>query len=239
MAVWRGAERVAGEALLVSEIFGPTIQGEGPSAGQTCTFVRLGGCNLSCDWCDTPYTWDAARYDLQRELVPRQTAQVAEEAIATETRLVVITGGEPLLQSRELATLVARLQAKGRRVEFETNGTLSPAGLPADLFVVSPKLRNSGLRTRSRLRWSVLAEFAALRQACFKFVVHEPSDLDEVETIAARLHIEPERTWVMPEAADAAVLIHKLKWLADAAATRGWSVSSRLQLLAWDGRRGH
>lgn len=239
MAVWRGAERVTGEALLVSEIFGPTIQGEGPSAGQPCTFVRLGGCNLSCDWCDTPYTWDAARYDLQRELAPRQTAQVVEQALATETRLVVITGGEPLLQSRELSTLVARLQAKGRRVEFETNGTLSPAGLPVDLFVVSPKLTNSGLGSRARLRWPVLAEFAALRHACFKFVVRDPADLEELEVVASRLRLEPERTWVMPEAADANALIQQLRWLADAAATRGWCVSSRLQLLAWDGRRGH
>ena len=240
MAVWRGAERAVDGALLISEIFGPTIQGEGPSAGRACTFVRLGGCNLSCDWCDTPYTWDARRYDLGRELATRPIKEVVEQTLATETPLVVITGGEPLLQAQELSMLVANLQDEGRRVEFETNGTLSPDGLTrADLFVVSPKLANSGLRTRGRLRWSVLAEFAGLPHACFKFVVREPTDLREVETIAARLHIEPERTWVMPEAADAAALIHALKWLADAAATRGWSVSSRLQLLAWDGLRGH
>lgn len=54
-------------SLVVSEVFGPTHQGEGPHAGQLCAFVRLMGCNLSCSWCDTPYTWDASRYDLKAE----------------------------------------------------------------------------------------------------------------------------------------------------------------------------
>ena len=53
--------------LPLSEVFGPTFQGEGPHAGRRCAFVRLGGCNLSCEWCDTPYTWDATRYDLALE----------------------------------------------------------------------------------------------------------------------------------------------------------------------------
>ena len=54
--------------LVVAEIFGPTWQGEGPSAGQVAAFVRLGLCNLTCAWCDTAYTWDRSRFDLRAEL---------------------------------------------------------------------------------------------------------------------------------------------------------------------------
>ena len=53
-------EQVASEnnSLTVSEIFGPTFQGEGPFTGRAAVFLRLGRCNLDCKWCDTPYTWD-------------------------------------------------------------------------------------------------------------------------------------------------------------------------------------
>jgi organic radical activating enzyme len=53
--------------LLVAEMFGPTFQGEGPSAGQRAVFVRTSRCNLSCSWCDTPHTWDWSRFDPHAE----------------------------------------------------------------------------------------------------------------------------------------------------------------------------
>ena len=56
------------DELLVAEIFGPTWQGEGPSAGKVAAFVRLGLCDQACSWCDTPYTWDRACHDLRTEL---------------------------------------------------------------------------------------------------------------------------------------------------------------------------
>ena len=62
--------------LVVSEVFGPTVQGEGPSAGRLCGFVRLGRCNLACDFCDTGYTWDWDRYDAAVELTEMPVGDV-------------------------------------------------------------------------------------------------------------------------------------------------------------------
>src|SRR5438046_5626962 len=68
-----GGGGVGTRTLVVSEIFGPTFQGEGPSLGRRCVFLRLGACNLHCRWCDTPYTWDwtgrnGIEYDPRQEL---------------------------------------------------------------------------------------------------------------------------------------------------------------------------
>src|SRR5262245_52198924 len=67
------------ESLVVSEVFGPTWQGEGPSIGRRCGFVRLGRCNLACTWCDTPYTWDWERYDPAKELHRRLVTEVVAD----------------------------------------------------------------------------------------------------------------------------------------------------------------
>ncbi len=141
--------------IVVNEIFGPTVQGEGPSMGRSCSFVRLGGCNLTCTWCDTPYTWDwtgqsdaGTAYDAKAELHAMHVTDVVERLLATHVRLVVVSGGEPLQQQRTVARLCRLLGESGVSVEIETNGTLSPSDelvAARPRFNVSPKLRHSGM----------------------------------------------------------------------------------------------
>src|SRR5919204_789570 len=93
--------------LSVAEVFGPTFQGEGPSLGRLCGFVRLGGCNLQCTWCDTPYTWDwtgvtGRAYDPRVELKQHSTSDVLAELDAMGVPMVVITGGAPPLPGERL-----------------------------------------------------------------------------------------------------------------------------------------
>lgn len=85
--------------LVVNEIFGPTIQGEGPSSGRRCGFHRLGGCNLSCRWSDTPYTWDwtgvsdsGNALDPRVELMLKDSCEVVDEILTMGVDLVVVTG---------------------------------------------------------------------------------------------------------------------------------------------------
>lgn len=116
------------KGYLVKEIF-HTIQGEGPYSGVPATFIRLGGCNLQCTWCDTDYTQD---------LMHLQTGLIVDEM---RNHLVVITGGEPFAQ--RIAPLVISLVQAGHIVQVETNGTLSNPGFPWTMkgvtVVCSPK----------------------------------------------------------------------------------------------------
>jgi 7-carboxy-7-deazaguanine synthase len=117
--------------LQLSEIF-YTIQGEGTWAGMPAVFVRLAGCNLACDFCDTDYSTKS--FASVNDVV----AKVRE--IGQGCPMVVLTGGEPLAQA-ETPELIEALRRDGRRVHIESNGTIFTE-LPADVWLcVSPKER--------------------------------------------------------------------------------------------------
>lgn len=228
----------AAAALVVSEVFGPTLQGEGPSAGQAAGFVRLGRCNLACRWCDTPYTWDWERHDPAEELRTMAVADVLALLDAMAVRLLVVTGGEPLLQQRHLPPLLEGAKARGWEVEVETSGTVAPS-VATDLvnrFNVSPKLANSGMALERRYRPDVLRAFRAGGRAVFKFVVADPADLAEVEAIVAECELGP--VWVMPEGTDAVTVLARLRELAPHVVARRWNLTPRLHILLWGDRRG-
>lgn len=117
--------------LFLSEIF-YSIQGEGTWTGIPAVFVRLAGCNLSCDFCDTDYSTKAIL----------SVGEVTERvrAAGADCPTVVLTGGEPFAQSEALE-LIAALRHDGRKVHVESNGTIF-APLPDDVWLcVSPKER--------------------------------------------------------------------------------------------------
>ena len=226
------------ELLTVSEVFGPTFQGEGPSVGQRAGFVRLGRCNLDCQWCDSKFSWDWAQYDPDRELSTWSTGQVLGQLEGMHVDLVVITGGEPLLQQRAMVPLLEGCRVRGWRVEVETNGTLRPA--VADGLVtrwnVSPKLANSGIPVDRRYRPDVLRAFEATGRTIFKFVVTAPEDLDEIATMVSECALSS--VYVMPEGTDAGTIEKRLQQLAEPVLARGWHLTPRLHITIWGDRRG-
>jgi 7-carboxy-7-deazaguanine synthase len=117
--------------LALAEIF-YSIQGEGTWTGTPAVFVRLAGCNLACDFCDTDYSTKSL------EAIDDVVAAVRAAGAACPT--VILTGGEPLAQTETLA-LIDALRRDGRRVHVESNGTIY-VPLPADVWLcVSPKER--------------------------------------------------------------------------------------------------
>jgi 7-carboxy-7-deazaguanine synthase len=116
----------------LSEIFS-SIQGEGADLGKEALFIRLGGCNLSCTYCDTEYARQkAATFNVYSDGSKEEFENPARAddilgIVARGFRLpgiVVITGGEPLLQAEAVGDIGRRLRMKGCRVHLETNGTL-------------------------------------------------------------------------------------------------------------------
>ena len=107
-----------------------TIQGEGFYQGRAAYFIRLGGCDVGCVWCDVKESWDASKH--QQVNINELVKQVK----STPAELVVITGGEPLLHN--LITLTNKLQAAGLQTNIETSGS-SPLTGSWDWICLSPK----------------------------------------------------------------------------------------------------
>jgi 7-carboxy-7-deazaguanine synthase len=230
-------------SLVVSEIFGPTVSGEGPTLGQRCAFLRLGGCNLDCTWCDSGWTWDASQFDLRAELTRMDADEIVRRLLATAAKFVIVSGGEPLLQQKYSGwnTVLRGLTGAGVRVEVETNGTLEPMPETARLltrFTVSPKLTHSGVPEDRRINPVALKALAATGKAAFKFVCRDAGDVAETAALAEAHGIPSRRVWVMPEGRDSATLCRHLAAIADPAIAAGFNVTTRLHVHAWGDERG-
>ena len=210
------------DSLVVHEIYA-SIQGESSFAGLPCTFVRTTGCNLRCSWCDTPQAF----YGGTR----MRRADVLKKALALETPLVELTGGEPLLQPGTLP-LLRELCDAGKTVLIETSGE-------ADVSQVDPRvhkvmdLKAPGSGESHRNRWSNLDHIGPGDE--LKFVLASREDYEWMRA-AIRDRNLPSRTrhllastvfgkllprdlvaWVMEDALPVRVQLqmHKYIWAPD------------------------
>ncbi|KKN75307.1 hypothetical protein LCGC14_0381590 [marine sediment metagenome] len=229
--------------ILVSEIFGPTFQGEGPSLGRRAAFLRLATCNLACVWCDTKYTWDWKNFDVKKEATRMQMAYIVRVIGLMKTDRLVITGGEPMIQQAKLPPLFDELlQIRDYTFEIETAGTLAPTiDMQHPRFViqwnVSPKLAHSGNSEEKRFVPEVLQVFKDLG-ANFKFVVQQESDLEEVAWIVAQIEIPHNRVFIMPEGTKVRTINYHAQIIADKVLEYGWNFTTRLHVLLWGDKRG-
>lgn len=144
----------SGENIDVVEIF-PTLQGEGPYAGRQSVFVRLGGCNLACDFCDTEFE---TYQNLSIEAIIVEVLRLAKDDLK---KLIVITGGEPFRQP--IGNLCEKLLKIGFLVQIETNGTIF-RDLPKDIKIIcSPKISNG--------KYYQIREDLLPRINAFKFII--------------------------------------------------------------------
>lgn len=150
--------------IKVSEIF-TSFQGEGPYIGTPATFLRLYGCNLNCQWCDT----DISTYEML------SVDDVAEILITqmefNNINLLVITGGEPTLQMEEIKRLIKELP-DDIKIQLETNGSIFEY-LPEIEYVISPKEDKE----------KVFENYYKYENVFFKFVITSKEDIDEVISI--------------------------------------------------------
>jgi 7-carboxy-7-deazaguanine synthase len=227
--------------LKISEIF-YSVQGEGTLVGVPSVFVRTSGCNLRCAWCDTPYTsW-------QPEGEERSLDSIVDQVNSYGASHVVITGGEPMI-APQIEELTAELAERLRQhITVETAGTVD-ANVRCDLMSISPKLANSTPHTRDngrfadqheRLRYQpeILRRLIQLYPYQLKFVITDPSDVQQVNAIVSDIGASRSRVLLMPEGVDASILAERGRWLADIAKREGFRMTPRLHIDLWGNRRG-
>lgn len=222
-----------------------SLQGEGPSAGEPAIFLRLANCNLNCVWCDTRHSWDWTAYDKAEEVDTVPFGELRDRILSllpSQVHLLVLTGGEPLLHQAAIVPLLRSLRERrsNLRFEVETNGTIAPSPSMREivhLFVVSPKLRNSAVSAKRRMKPAVLSEFARTN-AVLKLVVDNAADIPEAAEVARIGGFTHDRVWVMPQTTSASDLGPSIANLAPAAIEAGFRVSARLHILAWGNTPG-
>lgn len=200
------------------------------------------GCNLTCNFCDSQFTWNAQRFDLHVEGKRTPVPEIVARATVGNPQLVVVTGGEPLLHQGQdgWEPLLAGLSARAE-VEIETNGTVTPTNttlLYVSRLNVSPKLAHGGDPFSARIKPEVLHALIGTGRAAFKFVVKSVADLDEAGAVVREAGIPDHQVWIMPEGVNAQAIIDGLACIADEVVSRGWNLTARLHILAYGDKRG-
>lgn len=237
----RGSFLLSGDGVFL------TLQGEGPSMGLPAVFVRLHRCNLQCDWsgaggslCDAAYTWDEQMPEYWSEHQQLTHAELYGEIVQHSCSRVVFTGGEPLLQQRELADFIESKLA-GYCIEIETNGTVTPGERLIKLgvqFNCSPKLSNTGIPEKIRIRPQALEVFREYEKAFFKFVVCSVSDIEEIQALQEEYEIPSERIGVMPEGVDTERLSDVMREINGGVLAAEYRLYPRLHIALWGNERG-
>lgn len=206
------------DTIAVCEIFA-SIQGESTRAGWPCVFIRLSGCNLRCNWCDTTYAWEAGDQMTIEDIL----AQTAEFGIPR----VEVTGGEPLAQTNT-AELLTQLCAAGYEVLLETNGSVDISTVdPKVVRIVDIKCPSSGVLDKN-----LTANYELLTANDeVKFVVADRDDFDfacatltehnligrcvvTFSPVEGRLGLEKLAEWILADGLDVRLgfQLHKIIW---------------------------
>lgn len=243
-----------------------TVQGEGITTGLPAVFMRLQFCNLMCTWCDAFYTWNRDVEEFWKEsedITFEEGKKRLEEAWGCERqdiKRVVFTGGEPLLQRKQLDQLIDLIP--DWQIEFETNGTIMPTEKMMKLaedklsieingdseqaliyqkariqFNCSPKLKHSKNVDKLRIRPEVLQAMNKVNTT-FKFVVMSPEDLDEIENDFVKPYgLDPNKVAVMPQGVSVEEIDMNLANVAEAVKKKGYRVFTRLHVQIWGGAK--
>ena len=227
--------------LLVAEVFF-SLQGEGSTMGVPAVFLRLGGCNLLCDgaWrCDTIEVWKSgSRYSFG-DVIPITYLDKLRRGAH-----LVITGGEPLLQSEALVQYLVWFTENFDffpYIEIETNGTKKPLiGLVnmVDQWNVSPKLTSSGVPKAQAINTPILSYFNNLN-SIFKFVISSGDDWLEISDLFLMTFVvDRNKVWLMPAASNIDQLLKMNGLVSKIALEKMVNFSTRLQVEIWDKTTG-
>ncbi|MBB4226687.1 7-carboxy-7-deazaguanine synthase QueE [Rhizobium mongolense] len=242
---------VAREAgIRVSEIFGPTIQGEGILIGLPTVFVRTGGCDYRCSWCDTLHAVDSEYRDQWRAMSVDAIWQEVLRLSGNKPLTVSLSGGNPAIQP--LGPLIERGHSEGFRFALESQGSIAKDWFAdLDVLVLSPKPPSSGMETDWRAFEACLKMAAEKPQLALKIVVFDDRDYLFARTAAARyptlpVYLQPGNHTPPPPADEEASvdingIMDRMLWLIDKVTEDRWfeaRVLPQLHVLLWGNKRG-
>jgi 7-carboxy-7-deazaguanine synthase len=245
-------EQVLTRTIAISEVFGPTIQGEGALIGKPTVFVRTGGCDYRCSWCDTLY---AVLPEHKKEWLPMTTEQVFADIqrFSGDTPiLVTLSGGNPAIQPLE--ALIDLGHQHGYTFAIETQGSVArPWFAKLDYLTLSPKPPSSQQVTRwDRLDRCITCATETQNghqvQICLKIVIFDDDDYAYAKQVSSRYptlplflqagnHTPPH---LAPEI-DVPGILDRMQWLIQKTMDDHWysvTVLPQLHTLLWGNKRG-
>ncbi|NBP00763.1 MAG: 7-carboxy-7-deazaguanine synthase QueE [Proteobacteria bacterium] len=226
-----------------------TIEGEGEHVGKPSVFMRLAMCNLTCKGFaskDSPHGCDSfVSWSVKNRFNFEQLFKFLEDnnfiALLRRGDIFKITGGEPLIQQKNLIEFIREFSVKYRfipRIDFETNATILPdPSWQLDFyatFTTSPKLASNGDPENKRYIPDVL-NWHSSNGSGFKFVIVKPQDLEEIQNkYIERFNIRKNKVWLMPCCGSRDEHVNMAPIVADLCKQEGYNFSPRLQLVIWD-----
>lgn len=229
--------------LQVSEFFCDTLQGEGPTAGTPATFLRLTGCTLDCVWCDTAEVWKKGSWYTFEELFDLIDSVGLSGRLEAGQHLI-LTGGSPLKQQK---ALTAFLNAWSMRykfspyVEVENECVLRIESEFCELvnrWNNSPKLMNSGMKHRVRVKPDIIAHTAKMTNSVFKFVIEGPEDWEEIVEDYIKNGVAKHQIYLMPCGASQEELAKTREIVAEMCVKHNVRFSDRLHVTIWNKKTG-
>src|SRR5699024_6630285 len=163
----------------VLEIFGPTIQGEGMVIGRKTMFVRTAGCDYSCSWCDSKFTWDGSEKENIVKMSPEEIVDRLMKIAGATFDHVTISGGNPALLP-QLESLIDLLHENEVQVALETQGSRWQDWFTKiDDLTLSPKPPSSGMKTNYKILDFIISTLKKEQQGTFslKVVIFDEKDL--------------------------------------------------------------
>lgn len=239
-----------GKSITISEVYGPVVQGEGAVIGKPTVFVRTGGCDYRCSWCDSPYAVLPEYREEWRRMSPEEVfAEIRK--LSKKQILVTLSGGNPALQPME--TLIRLGKEAGYTFAIETQGTVARDWFgDLDYLTISPKPPSSGMKTDWEKLERCTNAGGSRTQTLFKVVVFDDADYAYAREVAARFPEVPVYLQVgndnppgpAPDGVpkpDVSGLLDRYAWLSEKAIADGWNdatVLPQLHVLVHGNGRG-
>lgn len=236
--------------IRVSEIFGPTIQGEGALIGKPTVFVRTGGCDYRCTWCDSMHAVDPT-YRHEWEAMTAEDIFAKIEMLSSGNPLTVsLSGGNPAIQP--LGDLIKLGKKKGYEFALETQGSIAQDWFNTlDMLVLSPKPPSSGEVVKWEMFEECISYAGTTTKVIMKIVVFNDRDYEWTRDVASRyphlpLYLQPgNHTPPQPEDDDDDIdmdgIYDRTRWLIDKTLKDQWfdvHILPQLHVLIWGNKRG-